>query len=46
MKMKKENAPENKIRKWNELFSSDKHLKCRRNTASDSATTADTTNSY
>ena len=30
-----ENAPQNKIRKWNELFSSDKHLKCRKSTASD-----------
>ena len=27
-----ENAPKNKIRKWNELFSSDKHLKCRKST--------------
>ena len=30
-----ENAPKNKIRKWDELFSSDKHLKCRGSTASD-----------
>ena len=39
-----ENAPQNKIRKWNELFSSDKHLKCRGSTASDTTTTG-TTNS-
>ena len=30
-----ENAPLNKIRKWDELLSSDKHLKCRKSTASD-----------
>ena len=30
-----ENAPKNKMRKWDELFSSDKHLKCRGSTASD-----------
>ena len=35
-----ENAPQNKIRKWNELFSSDKHLKCRGSTASDTTTGA------
>ena len=40
-----ENAPLNKIRKWDELFSSDKHLKCRGSTASDTTTTTDTTNS-
>ena len=33
-----ENAPLNKIQKWNELFSSDRHLKCRRSTASDTGT--------
>ena len=33
-----ENAPQNKIQKWNELFSSDRHLKCRRSTASDTGT--------
>ena len=35
-----ENAPQNKIRKWNELLSSDKHLKCRGSTASDTTTGA------
>ena len=35
-----ENAPLNKIRKWDELFSSDKHLKCRGSTASDTTSTA------
>ena len=39
-----ENAPKNKIRKWDELFSSDKHLKCRGSTASDTTSTTDTTN--
>ena len=39
-----ENAPQNKIRKWNELFSSDKHLKCRGSTASDTTTTTGTAN--
>jgi len=39
-----ENAPKNKMRKWDELFSSDKHLKCRGSTASDTTTTAGTTN--
>ena len=34
-----ENAPQNKIRKWNELLSSDKHLKCRKSTASSGTTT-------
>ena len=34
-----ENAPKNKMRKWDELFSSDKHLKCRGSTASDTTTT-------
>jgi len=38
-----ENAPKNKIRKWDELFSSDKHLKCRGSTASDTTSTADLT---
>ena len=33
-----ENAPKNKMRKWDELFSSDKHLKCRGSTASDTST--------
>ena len=41
----KDNAPENKIRKWNALFSSDKHLKCRRSTASDTTTTTKDTKS-
>ena len=35
-----EESRENKIRKWNELFSSDKHLKCRGSTASDTTTGA------
>ena len=35
-----ENAPKNKIRKWNELLSSDKHLTCRGSTASDTTTGA------
>ena len=35
-----ENVPQNKIRKWNELLSSDKHLKCRGSTASDTTTGA------
>ena len=39
-----ENAPQNKIRKWNELFSSDKHLKCRKSTTSDTTTTTGVTN--
>ena len=39
-----ENAPLNKIRKWDELLSSDKHLKCRGSTASDTTTTTGTTN--
>ena len=34
-----ENAPQNKIRKWNVLFSSDKHLKCRKSIASGTTTT-------
>ena len=38
-----ENAPQNKIRKWNELFSSDKHLKCRKSTASGTTTTTGAT---
>ena len=33
--VEEENAPLNKIRKWDELLSSDKHLKCRKSTASD-----------
>ena len=39
-----ENAPLNKIRKWELLFSSDKHLKCRKSTASDTTTTTGVTN--
>ena len=39
-----ENAPLNKIRKWDELLSSDKHLKCRGSTASDTTTTTGTAN--
>ena len=35
-----ENVPQNKIRKWNELLSSDKHLTCRGSTASDTTTGA------
>ena len=38
-----ENAPLNKIRKWELLFSSDKHLKCRKSTASDTTTTTGAT---
>ena len=38
-----ENAPKNKIRKWDELFSSDKHLKCRKSTASGTTTTTGAT---
>ena len=33
-----DNAPQNKIRKWNQLFSSDTHLKCRRSNVSDTDT--------
>ena len=39
-----ENATKNKMRKWDELFSSDKHLKCRKSTASDTTTTTGVTN--
>ena len=39
-----ENAPLNKIRKWELLFSSDKHLKCRKSTTSDTTTTTGVTN--
>ena len=38
--VEEENAPLNKIRKWDELLSSDKHLKCRGSTASDTTTGA------
>ena len=38
--VEEENVPQNKIRKWNELLSSDKHLKCRGSTASDTTTGA------
>ena len=34
-----QDAPLNKIRKWKLLFSSDKHLKCRKSTTSDTTTT-------
>ena len=34
-----QDAPLNKIRKWELLFSSDKHLKCRKSTASSGTTT-------
>ena len=37
-------APLNKIRKWELLFSSDKHLKCRKSTTSDTTTTTGVTN--
>ena len=39
-----EDAPLNKIRKWELLFSSDKHLKCRKSTTSDTTTTTGVTN--
>ena len=37
-----DNAPQNKIRKWNQLFSSDTHVKCRKITASDTSTSSPT----
>ena len=40
----KQDAPLNKIRKWELLFSSDKHLKCRKSTTSDTTTTTGVTN--
>ena len=39
-----QDAPLNKIRKWELLFSSDKHLKCRKSTTSDTTTTTGVTN--
>ena len=37
--VEEENAPKNKIRKWNQIFASDKHLKCRKRKATATDTT-------